>query len=56
MTTGAAHVRGSSGRPSERDAGEAWRRPLLFVDGDLEETAANVGVLVAAGPRRAGPT
>ena len=33
---------------AERDPGEAWRSALLFVDGDLRETAANVGVLTDA--------
>ena len=45
MTTGAGYV----ARQEEvegRAGGSAARRPLLFVDADLEESAANVGVLV----------
>ncbi len=44
MTTGAAYVSRHEG--VEGRVGGADRRPLLFVDGDLEESAANVGVLV----------
>ena len=45
MTTGAGYVarhEGVEGRLGDAAA----RRPLLFVDGDLEDSAANVGVLV----------
>jgi len=42
MATGAAHV---ARREAVEDGGRP-RRPLLFVDADLEGSAANVGVLV----------
>lgn len=45
MTTGAGYVarhEGVEGRVGD----SGGRRPLLFVDGDLEDTAANVAVLV----------
>jgi hypothetical protein len=45
MTTGAAYVARQEGVEG-RVGGEESRRPLLFVDADLEESAANVGVLV----------
>src|SRR5690349_23493131 len=45
MTTGAGYVARHEGVEG-RVGGSADRRPLLFVDGDLEGTAANVGVLV----------
>jgi glycosyltransferase involved in cell wall biosynthesis len=45
MTTGAGYVARHEGVEG-RVGGSAGRRPLLFVDGDLEETAANVAVLV----------
>ncbi len=54
MTTGAAHVAlreqqearsGGAGDGGEADH-PAVARPLLFVDGDLEASAANLGVLV----------
>lgn len=46
MSTGASHVaRVELGEG--RLGGAADRRPLLFVDGDLEESAANLGALVA---------
>lgn len=45
MTTGAAHVaRHEQGEG--RTSPTSPRRPLLFVDGDLEASAANLGVLV----------
>jgi glycosyl transferase family 2 len=44
MTTGAGYVSRHEG--VEGRVGGDDRRPLLFVDGDLEESAANVGVLV----------
>ena len=62
MTTGADYVArhesveapgGASATPAAR---RSTPRPLLFVDGDLEESAANVGVLVPARPARGGPT
>lgn len=45
MTTGAGYVARHE-RVEGRVGGSADRRPLLFVDGDLEGTAANLGVLV----------
>jgi hypothetical protein len=45
MTTGAGYVARHEGVEG-RVGGSAGRRPLLFVDGDLEDTAANVAVLV----------
>jgi hypothetical protein len=53
MTTGAGYVarhEAVEGRVGGSDA----RRPLLFVDGDLEDSAANLGFLVA--PVAAGRT
>lgn len=44
MATGADYVLRHEG--VEDPTGEATPRPLLFVDGDLEDSAANVGVLV----------
>ncbi len=48
LETGMARVRVLEREAAERDPGEAWRSALLFVDGDLQETAANVGVLTDA--------
>lgn len=45
MTTGAGYVARHEGVEG-RGGGSDGRRPLLFVDGDLEGTAANLGVLV----------
>jgi hypothetical protein len=45
MTTGAGYVARHEVAEG-RAARAADQRPLLFVDGDLEDTAANVGVLV----------
>jgi hypothetical protein len=45
MTTGAGYVARHEGVEG-RVGGSGDRRPLLFVDGDLEGTAANLGVLV----------
>lgn len=45
MTTGAGYVARQEDVEG-RVGGSAARRPLLFVDADLEESAANVGVLV----------
>ncbi|WP_457254346.1 glycosyltransferase [Pedococcus sp. P5_B7] len=45
MTTGAGYVARHEGVEG-RVGGSDGRRPLLFVDGDLEGTAANLGVLV----------
>ena len=45
MTTGAGHVTRYEEREG-RVGDPAARRPLLFVDGDLEASAANLGVLV----------
>jgi hypothetical protein len=45
MTTGAGYVARHEGVEG-RVGGSDDRRPLLFVDGDLEDTAANLGVLV----------
>jgi hypothetical protein len=45
MTTGAGYVARHEGVEG-RVGGSTDRRPLLFVDGDLEGSAANVGVLV----------
>ena len=46
MTTGAGYVARHEGVEG-RVGGSADRRPLLFVDGDLEDTAANLGALAA---------
>ena len=52
MTTGAGYVarhegvEGRVGSAAGAPDGAVGRRPLLFVDGDLEATAANLGVLV----------
>jgi glycosyltransferase involved in cell wall biosynthesis len=48
LETGMARVRVLEREAAERDPGEAWRSALLFVDGDLRETATNVGVLTEA--------
>ncbi len=48
LETGMARVRVLEREAAERDPGEAWRSALLFVDGDLQETATNVGVLTDA--------
>ncbi|WP_377639044.1 glycosyltransferase [Oryzobacter terrae] len=48
LETGISRVRVLEREAAERDPGEAWRSALLFVDGDLQETAANVGVLTDA--------
>lgn len=48
LETGIARVKVLEREAAERDPGEAWRSALLFVDGDLQETAANVGVLTDA--------
>jgi hypothetical protein len=45
MTTGAGYVARHEAVEG-RVAGSDARRPLLFVDGDLEDSAANLGVLV----------
>jgi len=45
MATGAGYVARHEGVEG-RVGGSDGRRPLLFVDGDLEGTAANLGVLV----------
>jgi hypothetical protein len=45
MTTGAGYVARHESVEG-RIGGTADRRPLLFVDADLEESAANLGVLV----------
>ena len=45
MTTGAGYVARHEGVEG-RAGGSDGRRPLLFVDGDLEGTAANLGALV----------
>ncbi len=45
MTTGAGYVARHEGVEG-RTGGHEQRRPLLFVDGDLEASAANLGVLV----------
>ena len=45
MTTGAGYVARHEAAEG-RGSGAAGQRPLLFVDGDLEDTAANVAVLV----------
>jgi glycosyltransferase involved in cell wall biosynthesis len=53
MTTGAGHVarceQRAEGQAEQHEGGAGapgGRRPLLFVDGDLEASAANLGVLV----------
>ena len=44
LETGARRVR----ELERADAAAPWRSALLFVDGDLQETAANLGVLTTA--------
>ncbi|MFQ6170844.1 glycosyltransferase [Oryzobacter sp. R7] len=48
LESGIRRVRDLEAAEASRDRGEAWRAPLLFVDGDLEATAANLGVLTDA--------
>ena len=48
LETGAARVRELERADGQADAAASWRSALLFVDGDLQETAANLGVLTTA--------
>ena len=48
LESGMARVRVLEREAAAREPGEAWRSALLFVDGDLQETATNVGVLTDA--------
>ena len=48
LETGAARVRELERADGQADAAASWRSALLFVDGDLQETAANLGVLTQA--------
>ena len=47
LETGVRRVRELEQADAVADPGAAWPAALLFVDGDLEETAANLGVLTA---------
>ncbi len=48
LESGIRRVRDLEAESARRDPGDAWRSALLFVDGDLQETAANLGVLTDA--------
>src|SRR5918995_1416829 len=48
LETGVRRVRELEGAEAAVDADAAWPAALLFVDGDLQETASNLGVLAAA--------
>ncbi|WP_371814095.1 glycosyltransferase [Phycicoccus sp. HDW14] len=48
LETGVRRVRELEAAEAVADPSEAWRAALLFVDGDLEATAANLGVLTEA--------
>ncbi|MGG5260770.1 glycosyltransferase [Phycicoccus avicenniae] len=48
LETGVRRVRELERADAASDPGAAWPAALLFVDGDLQETAANVGVLADA--------
>ena len=48
LETGVARVRALEQADAGRDPSAAWPAALLFVDGDLQETATNLGVLTAA--------
>lgn len=48
LETGVAHVRALERGEAADDPDAAWPAALLFVDGDLRETAANLGVLTDA--------
>ena len=45
LETGVARVRALERADAGRDPSAAWPAALLFVDGDLQETATNLGVL-----------
>jgi len=47
LETGVRRVRELEHADAVADPGAAWPAALLFVDGDLEDTAANLGVLTA---------
>jgi glycosyltransferase involved in cell wall biosynthesis len=47
LETGVRRVRELERADAVADPGAAWPAALLFVDGDLEDTAANLGVLTA---------
>lgn len=47
MTTGAGYVARVEFEEGRAGTSSSGRRPLLFVDGDLEASAANLGVLVS---------
>ena len=53
---GSAGSRELEGAEAAVDADAAWPAALLFVDGDLEETARNLGVLVPPRCSTARPT
>jgi glycosyltransferase involved in cell wall biosynthesis len=48
LETGVRRVRELEGAEASVDGDAAWPAALLFVDGDLQETASNLGVLAAA--------
>src|SRR5918995_394792 len=48
LETGVRRVRELEGAEAAVDADAAWPAALLFVDGDLEETASNLGPLASA--------
>ncbi|MBM6401728.1 glycosyltransferase [Phycicoccus sonneratiae] len=48
LETGVARVRALEAAEAAEDSDAAWPAALLFVDGDLQETAANLGVLTDA--------
>lgn len=48
LETGVRRVRELEAAEAVADPADAWPAALLFVDGDLEATAANVGVLTEA--------
>ncbi len=48
LETGVRRVRELEAEAAATDPTDAWPAALLFVDGDLQDTAANVGVLTAA--------
>ena len=47
LETGVRRVRELEGAEAARDPDAAWPAALLFVDGDLSDTASNLGVLTA---------
>src|SRR4051794_33497096 len=48
LETGVARVRALEHADAGRDPSAAWPAALLFVDGDLQETATNLGVLTTS--------